>query len=307
MKSDIEQKITDAINTVPGWSSDNVEARPLVGGLNNSNWLATHEGKLHFMKVYGIGSENFINRDLSIEAARQAHALGIAPKVLHYDNETGLEVVEFLTDYRASTNADFSRKDFLEHVIDLYSTFNGGNQLSTTKDVFDMTDEHIEQGRVLGVHVPSDFPWLMKQYTKAKNSFKASGLDLVPCHNDPMPGNFMVQMTADKITDMKLIDYEFSSNNERSYEIGVFLAEVFVDEFDTMELIERYYGEIRQSLVARVTVARAVADMKWGSWAVQQRQLSDWDFDFQKYGVWKYGRARHLFNDPRWDDWLRQI
>lgn len=307
MSIDIEEQISAAINAIPGWSTETVTVEPVLGGLNNSNWLAVHEGKEHFMKVYGIGSESFVNRDLSIEASRQAYEQGIAPKVLHYDNETGLEVVEFLTGYRASTNADYSRRDFLESVIDLYSTFHSGNALSATKDIFEMTDEHMEQGRELGVLLPVDFDWLMKQYTKAKNAFTASGLDLVPCHNDPMPGNFMVQMDGDAITDMKLIDYEFSSNNERAYEIGVFLAEVFVDEANSLELIERYYGELRPDIVARVTVARAVADMKWGSWAVQQRQLSDWDFDYQKYGIWKYGRARMLFNDPRWDDWLRAI
>jgi len=64
-------------------------------------------------------------------------------------------------------------------------------------------------------------------------------------------------------------------------------------------VIERYYGEIRPVLIARVWVARAVADMKRGSWAVRQRKLSDWDFDYQKYCIWKYARARTLFNDPR--------
>jgi len=307
MNDSIERQIAAAINAVPGWTEDTVEVEPVLGGLNNSNWLAVHEGKEHFMKVYGIGSESFVNRDLSIEASRQAFEQGIAPNVLHYDNETGLEVVEFLTGYRASTNADFSRRDFLEGVIDLYSTFHSGKALSATKDVFEMTDEHMEQGKELGVLLPVDFDWLMKQYTKAKNAFTASGLDLVPCHNDPMPGNFMVQMENDSISDMKLIDYEFASNNERAYEIGVFLAEVFVDEANSLELIERYYGELSPSIISRVTVARAVADMKWGSWAVQQRQLSDWDFDYQKYGIWKYGRARMLFNDARWDDWLRAI
>lgn len=307
MSAATEQQVEAAVNSIPGWSSETVSVQPVVGGLMNSNWLATHEGKMHFMKVYGIGSENFINRDLSIEAARQAYDLGIAPNVLHYDKQTGLEVVEFLTDYRASTNADFSRMDFLEGVIDLYAAFNGGKRLSKTKDVFEMTDEHIEQGDELGVIRPADFDWLLKQYAKAKKAFMASGLDLVPCHNDPMPGNFMVQLDDDKISDMKLIDYEFASNNERAYELGVFLGEVFLDEATSLALIERYYGEVRAEVVARVTVARAVADMKWGSWAVQQRQLSEWDFDYQKYGIWKYARARMLFNDPRWDDWLRMM
>lgn len=305
--TEILKQIDKAIDAVPGWDKENVRVEPLVGGLLNENWLAYHNDKPYFMKVYGVGSENFVDRDLSFEAARQAHALGIGPEVLHYDNKTGMEVTEFLVGYRASTNADFVREDFLQGVIDLYAVFNSGAPLPRTKDVFEMTDEHIEQGTEVGAIRPTDFEWLYKQYEKAKAAFFASGLDIVPCHNDPMPGNFMVQLEDDQITDMKLIDYEFSSNNERAYEIGVFLGEMFVDEATSLQLIERYYGELRKEIVARVNVARAVADMKWGSWAVQQRQLSEWDFDYQKYGIWKYARARAVFNDPRWDYWLRTL
>ncbi len=307
MKSELQKQLDAAINSVPGWTPDTVTAEILDGGVTNSNWMVTHEGKQHFLKLYGAGTESFINRGVSIDAARQAHKMGIGPNVLHYDPENGTEVVEFLSGYRASTNADFARKDFLGSVIDLYAAFHSGDALGETKDVFAMTEEHIEQARELGAQFPTDFDWLMKQYHKAKSAFFASGLDLVPCHNDPMPGNFMVRMNGDQIDDMKLIDYEYASNNERAYEIGVFLAEVFTDEKTSLEMIERYYGEVRPEIVARVTVARAVADMKWGSWAVQQRQLSDWDFDYQKYGIWKCGRARILFDDPRWDDWLRTI
>lgn len=307
MDSSIQKQLDAAVRAVPGWSTETVKVEPLVGGLLNSNWLATFEGKKYFMKVYGIGSENFIDRTQSVEATRQAHALGIGPELLFYDGETGLEVSEFLTEHTASTSADFARRDFLDAVIDLYAKQHGSKMFSSTKDIFSMTDEHITQGAEVGAGVPADFPWLLKQYNKAKAAFFASGLDLVPCHGDPMPGNFMVRMNGDQLEDMKLIDFEFASNNERAYELGVFLGEVFVDEATSLELIERYYGELRRDIVARVMVARAVADMKWGSWAVQQRKLSEWDFDYQKYGIWKYARARMLFNDPRWDDWLRTI
>lgn len=307
MSAATQEQVARAIDSVPGWSRDSVRARPLVGGLLNSNWVAEHDGKTYFMKVYGIGSENFINRDLSIEAARAAHAMGIAPEVLHYDSTTGVEVCQFLTGYRASTNADFSRRDFQERVIDLYAAFNAAPKLSVTKDVFEMTDEHIEQGAAVGAIRPADFAWLHQQYGRAKQAFHAAGLDIVPCHNDPMPGNFLVPEGQGQVTDMKLVDYEFASNNERAYEIGVFLGEMFIDPASSQELIERYYGVMRRDLLGRVTVARAVADMKWGSWAVQQRQLSSWDFDYQKYGIWKYARARSLFNHPDWNDWLTWI
>ena len=307
MSAATDAQVARAIASVPGWNARSVEARPLVGGLLNSNWLAEVDGTTHFVKVYGVGTDNFINRALSIEAARAAEAMGIGPRVLHFDPAAGIEVTEFLDGYRASTNADFIRRDFQESVIDLYAAFNAGPRLSVTKDVFAMTDEHIEQGAEVGAIRPADFAWLHHQYTKAKQAFCASGLDLVPCHNDPMPGNFMVRLEQDRISDMKLIDYEFASNNERAYELGVFLGEMFIDPATTYELIERYYGAMRPELFGRVMVARGVADMKWGSWAVQQRQLSSWDFDYQKYGIWKYARARMVFDDPNWDDWLHRL
>jgi thiamine kinase-like enzyme len=307
MTTTLPQSLERAIAAIPGWSLQSLEFEVLDGGVTNSNWKVTHKGTEHVLKHYGAGTEAFINRAVSIDAARQAHAMGIAPDVLHYDPQNGIEITEYLSGYRPSKTADFAREDFLGTVIDLYAKFHSGNPLSETKDVFEMTDQHIEQARTLGALFPTDFEWLIKQYGKAKQAFFASGLDLVPCHNDPMPGNFMVRMRGDRIDDMKLIDYEYASNNERAYEIGVFLAEVFVDERTSLEMIERYYGVLRPATTARVTVARAVADMKWGSWAVQQRQLSTWDFDYQKYGIWKYGRARMLFDDPRWDDWLRAV
>ncbi|WP_112322202.1 choline kinase family protein [Oceanibium sediminis] len=307
MNDELRKQLETAINAVPGWSFDTVTVESLDGGVTNSNWLVTHAGTQHVLKLYGAGTDSFINRSISIDAARQAHAMGIGPDVLHYDPANGTEVVEFLTGYQASTNADFARRDFLGNVMDLYAAFHAGAPLAETKDMFAMTDEHIEQARGLGALFPADFPWLAKQYNKARQAFVASGMDLVPCHNDPMPGNFMVKMRDDRIEDMKLIDYEYASNNERAYELGVFLTEVFADEKTLLAMIERYYGEVRPEIVARVTVSRAIADMKWGSWAVQQRQLSDWDFDYQKYGIWKYGRARMMFDDPRWDDWLRTI
>jgi thiamine kinase-like enzyme len=307
MDEQIEDDVVSAISAIPGWNHEKVVRRPLTGGLLNSSWMLTYEGVPYFLKMFGKGSENFIDRELSHQAAVKANALGIAPRVELFDPKAGIELFEFLDGYRPSTAADFMRKEFLEAAVDLYRQFNSLEPLPVTKDVFAMTDEHIEQGNELGAIRPADFHWLLYQYNRAKSAFLASGLDIVPCHNDAMAGNFMVSMSGDTIDDMKLIDFEFASNNERAYEIGIFLGETFTDEATTVEMIERYYGEIRRDLVARVWVARAVADMKWGSWAVQQRKLSTWDFDYQKYGIWKYARARTLFNDPRWNDWLRQI
>jgi thiamine kinase-like enzyme len=304
-----ERNVEAAIARVPQWRGKEGTYAPLVGGLSNQNWLVemSGDGRRYFVKVPGAGSEMFINRVTANEAARNAHAMGVGPEVIFFDAADGLEISEFLEGYRACTNADFGDSAIQSDVLDLYRRLHGGPKLGQTKTIFDMIEEHVEQGKELGSHFPQDMPWLMHRYNQAKSAFLASGLDLVPCFNDPMPGNFLISAEPGAQRPMKLIDYEFASNNERSYELGVLFAEMFFDEKLAEALIEQYLGEVRPQMIARVTLNRALADMKWASWAVVNRKLNTWDFDYQKYGVWKYMRARDVMYDPRWDSWLRLV
>lgn len=301
----VEKSLEASIASVPQWRGKKATYAPIVGGLMNGNFRVTIEGEQRrfFIKVPGAGSEKFIDRDAAHAAATNAFRMGIGPEVVFYDPKTGIEAFEYLEGYRACTNADFRNEHIQTEVIDLYKAFNSGPALPLTKTVFDMIDEHFTQARELGSHLPSDFPWLERRYEEARLAMLASGLDLVPCFNDPMPGNFLQKPGAP----MKLIDCEFTSNNERAYELGVFIGEMFYPENRSLELIERYYGNVKPSTVARVNVARMLADIKWASWAIVNRKLSSWDFDYQKYGAWKYMRARSLLFDPRWESWLRQL
>jgi thiamine kinase-like enzyme len=304
-----EKNIEAAIVRVPQWRGRTATYAPLVGGLMNQNWLVELEGEARkfFVKVPGEGSEIFINRVTANEAARNAHAMGLAPEVVFFDAVDGLEVSEFLEGYRACTNADFGDSDIQANALALYRKVHSGPRLQETKTIFDMIEEHIAQGRELGSNFPVDMPWLEHRYRQAKAAFFASGLDIVPCFNDPMPGNFLIGADPSAPKPMRLIDYEFASNNERSYELGVLFAEMFYDEQLTERLVEQYLGRRSASMVARVVINRALADLKWASWAVVNRKLKTWDFDYQKYGVWKYMRARDIMYDPRWESWLRMI
>ena len=300
-----EKALEAAAAQVPQWRGRSGSYVPVVGGLLNSNWRIAldNEPRRFFIKLPGAGSEKFIDRGASHVAAENAYDMGVGPEPVYFDPASGVEAFEFLEGYRACTNADFCEEEIQLSVIELYRTFNAGKPLPLTKTVFDMIDEHFAQAHELGSHLPSDFGWLERNYEDARAAMMASGLDVVPCFNDPMPGNYLIKQDAP----MKLVDCEFASNNERAYELGVFLGEMFFPEDRSLELIEQYYGNARPSTVARVNVARALADIKWASWAVVNRKLSDWSFDYQKYGVWKYMRARSLIYDPRWESWLRTV
>ena len=54
-------------------------------------------------------------------------------------------------------------------------------------------------------------------------------------------------------------------------------------------------------------IHKALADVKWSTWAMIQNKISKLDFDFFKYGAWKHMRARSVMHDPRWVDYLRAV
>lgn len=300
-----QQAVEAAIARVPAWHGRNARYARIVGGISNSNWRVAIDGdqQRYFLKIPGAGTEMFVDRLAANEAARLAHELGLGPEVVYFDPSDGLEVAELLEGYVACTNAEFQKREIQLAAVDCYRRFHAGEGLGLTKTIFDMIDEHVEQVQELGGSRPEDWPWLTRLYGNARAAFMASGLDMAPCFNDPMPGNFLIKPGEP----MKLVDYEFASMNERSYELGVWLGEMFFTEEVAAELIEAYAGELRPDFLARVIVMRALADIKWATWAMVQEQISLLDFDFHKYGAWKYMRARAVMHDPRWERWLRTI
>jgi thiamine kinase-like enzyme len=300
-----ERQAEGVIAGIPVFQGRRVAYSAVGGGLSNSNWRVEVEDhrRAYFLKIPGEGSELFINRKASNLAARLAHERGIGAEVVYFDPLRGYEVTEFMEGYRASTNVDFLNPDVWRRVTDLYREFHACPPLPITRTIFEMVDEHIDQAREFKAVLPGDFVELKTKYQAAEGAFAASGLDITSCFNDPMPGNFL--LSADN--QVKLVDFEWASNNERYYDLGVWIGEMFYGEEVVDEIARHYFRSGSKQHPARLMVMRAVADFKWALWAMVQERISSLDFDYHKYGVWKFMRARLYMNDRRWTEWLRLV
>jgi len=304
-KTEAEQAVEAAIRAVLPWRGRRVRYAPVLGGISNSNFRLVVEGESHdfFMKIPGDGTEMFIDRKAAQAASKQAETLKLGPKTFDYLNERDIEITEFVVNRRPSTNHDFTDPIIRKNVVETYRRFHDAPLLPLTKTIFDMIEEHFEQAQTLGCHQPLDHVWLYRQFQSAKAAFSASGLDLVPSFNDPMPGNFM--LAADK--SVMLIDFEYASNNDRLYDLALWSLEMFLPETVEREIIEIYCGHYDAQLHARFIVLKALADIKWSTWAMIQNRLSSLKFDFYKYGIWKHMRARSIIHDPRWPTFLKMV
>jgi thiamine kinase-like enzyme len=104
-----------------------------------------------------------------------------------------------------------------------------------------------------------------------------------------------------------LIDYEYASMNDRCYDLGIWFGEMFFTPEQEHQLIEAYFGTVRQADVSRITVHKALADVKWALWSFVQQRISKLNFDYFKYGQWKLMRLRGIVNAPDWPMHLKRL
>ncbi|CAN7241608.1 phosphotransferase family protein [Rhizobium sp. LjRoot30] len=300
-----EQAIEAAIGASADWRGRDSAYEPVPGGISNPNWRVFIDGAPHsfFVKIPGAGTEMFIDRTAANEAGRKAHAAGVGARIIDFFPDTGVEVSEFVEGLRTSTNADFVDPVVRFNGLRALKAFNDAASLSLVKTTFDMIDEHFQQVLALGGEFPSDFGWLNARYREARQALEASGLDLAPCMNDTLAGNFLLH--ADRR--VMLVDFEYASTNDRAAELALWFSEMCFSPEVEAELIEEYYGRIDDALLARVSLFKALVDLKWSTWAMVQNQVSRLDFDFFKYGFWKHMRARFVMSDPRWAEWLKAV
>ncbi|SON56630.1 thiamine kinase [Hartmannibacter diazotrophicus] len=298
-----EKSIEAILSSVPRWQGETLRYQAVSGGLSNTNWRIAAGGGDYFLKVPGRGTDMFISRDAANEASRRAHASGFGVEVVDFLAEHGVEIFAFADGYRASSNLDFLRPVVRNNAVKALRAFNDAPRLTLTKTVFDMIDEHYEQLRMVGGRKPQDSAHIHRCLEEARQAIAASGFDLVPCMNDTLAGNFLINDEDDVI----LVDFEYASNNERVYELALWFTEMAFPLSIERELVETYFGCVDRSIEARIAVLRALADLKWFLWAMIQEVISTLDFDYYKYGTWKLMRARKQFYHPDWSIWLKDI
>jgi thiamine kinase-like enzyme len=124
----------------------------------------------------------------------------------------------------------------------------------------------------------------------------------VPCNNDLLAENFI-----DVGGELKLIDYEYSGNNDACFELGNIWSESNLAMPQLDELVALYYGAPLRNKVARARLWGLVAKYGWMLWASIQDGISELDFDFWSWGMEKYERAVAEFDGPDFERLLADV
>ena len=112
----------------------------------------------------------------------------------------------------------------------------------------------------------------------------------MPCNNDLLAANYL-----DDGTVVRLIDYEYSGNNDACFELGNTSTECGFTPEMTQAWTEAYFDEPTRADLARVRLQALCSAYGWSLWGFIQAATSPIDFDFHGWGMERFEKAEATF------------
>lgn len=278
------------LDSIPCTAGRPREIEDLPGGLTNRNVKVTTPDGTVVVRIPAAGPGLLgIDRDHEHLNSRAAAEAGVGAPVLHYRPGEGL-VVGFLPG-RPLTDADLHDPETLRRVAAACRKLHAGPRFVNDFDMFTTQARYRRIVAEHGFRLPPRYDEFAPQVAAIRAALPPQ--PTVPCNNDLLAANLL-----DDGETVRIIDYEYSGNNDPCFELGNIWSEAALPLPLLDVLVTAYHGRPRPAQVARARLQALMAKYGWTLWAAIQDGSSPLDFDFWSWGMEKYDRAVAEFDGP---------
>ncbi|MGE5643159.1 MAG: phosphotransferase [Byssovorax cruenta] len=294
--------IEEAVTKIPEWKDKNVSITPLSGGLTNSNFKVEVDGTPYFVRIPGASTELLaVNRENEYYNSRAAHQAGIGPQVLYYLPEPCVMVLEFLAGKTMSKDS-LNQPGMPTRMAQSIKKLHAGPRFLTDFNMFRLTEYYLQICSEQDIKIPDGYSERMPTIETIEQAMAANPLTTVPCNNDLLAENYI-----DDGKQLWLIDYEYSGNNDPTFELGNTCQEMQFNDEQIAEVCAGYFGEATADKIARMKLNMIMSDVGWGLWAAIQAKISTIEFDFWGWAIERWGRAVEKMDSKEFEGWLSDV
>jgi thiamine kinase-like enzyme len=274
----------------------------LAGGLTNTNYKVGAESGDYVVRVSakdaGLLAIDRENEYLNTVSAADA---GVGAAVIAYMPDRGVLVLEFI-EGQTQTAEDLRRGDRLDWVAAACRKLHGARRFRDDFDMFRIQQRYLGLVQERGFRLPDGYLDYEPQVRRIEEAMAVRDEGTVPCNNDLLAENFI-----DVGDGFRLIDYEYSGNNDACFELGNVWSESNLPLEQLDEIVAHYYGRQLANKIARARLWGLMSKYGWTLWASIQDSVSDIDFDFWGWGMEKYERAVAEFEGPDFERLLADV
>ncbi len=287
----------DALAEVRKWAGQPVVETPIKGGLSHRiARLDAADGRRWVLRVLDpLVSEAGLGIPLDLEIANTllAAETGVGPRVVRRMPDA------LLLEYLDGVTLDAPAVRALTGPIaTACRRLHSGPRFVNDFSIFRKLERFLGLCHTHGLGTPDGYEDLLEVAAEIERALAVDPLPAVPCHNDLLPANFIRCGT-----EIKIVDYQLSGNNDPAFELGDIAAEAEYDPDLTDRLTRAYFGEAPPRLIARVRLNLIMSNLTWTLWfAVHHGLLGERaaaaDFDYEAEAAGKFARAVRDLGDP---------
>jgi thiamine kinase-like enzyme len=274
----------------------------LAGGLTNTNYKVVNAAGAFVVRVSAKDSGMLaIDRENEHQNSVAAAEAGVGARVIDYVPERSLLILEFIEGTTQSP-ADLRRGDKIAMIARACRRLHEGPRFRDDFNMFAIQRRYLELVQERGFRLPPRYLEFEPQVRRMEAAMAVRDEGTVPCNNDLLAENFI-----DVGGEFRLIDYEYSGQNDACFELGNVWSEsnLSLDQLD--ELVTHYYGRHLRNRIARARLWGLMSKYGWTLWASIQDGVSQIDFDFWTWGMEKYDRAVAEFDGPDFQFLLDEV
>ncbi|WP_042462088.1 winged helix-turn-helix transcriptional regulator [Neobacillus dielmonensis] len=257
-----------------------------LGGLTNRNYKVTINEKDYAVRFPGKGTESYLNRQAEKIHSFIVSNLGVHPKIVYFDEQTGLKLAEYIPNAETLNSKTGKRQDNLSLVARIFQkVHHSGEKFVDRFDVFEKITEYETILHEFNGKLPDDYDDVKRQVLELKSEYQSLPFELAPCHIDPLAENF-VKSGEDQ---MFLIDWEYAGMNDPLWDIAAYSIEAELSSSEEKLFLLNYFnGEMTDEEAKRLWMNKIFLDFLWTIWALMKEALGE---DFGSYAATRYHRA----------------
>lgn len=295
-------RIEKVVSQISAWQGKEIVIHPLTGGLTNTNYRVDVDGIPHFVRIPGESTELLaIDRRNEYHNTKAAAEAGVGPRVLYHLPEYDVMVLEFIAGETMS-NPKLQAPEMPGRIARSLRMLHRGPRFLTDFNMFRLTEYYLDICKQREIVIPDGYPKRLPAVAQIEHAMAVRPLASAPCNNDLLAENYI-----DDGKLLRLIDYEYSGNNDPTFELGNTCQELGYNETQIQELCAAYFGVASPAKLARMKLNMIMSDVGWGLWAAIQAKISQIDYDFWGWAIERWGRAVEKMDSPEFPKWLEDV
>ena len=281
--------IESNIKSLKIWKN-NISIKPIDGGLTNQNFLVTDGDKKYFARIGKDIQEHLIFRTNEISASKAASLAGIAPKLIFAGE--GIIIFEYIKSITFNSELVIQKIDkiikLIKNIHDEIPNFISGDPPLFW--VFHVVKNYVNFLK----NNNSPYLNLLNELVDKSSQLNklASPYDIVFCHNDFLPANFIENKSKIWVVDWEYAGFNtplfdlggLASNNNFTYEQEIYLLENYNEKKVDDEYLAKYFA-IKCASLLRETM-----------WSMVSEITSKIDFDYKEYTNENLSKFNDEFN-----------